>query len=111
MTSKRPEAIRDPSPQTLARYGMTLRDWKQLAVAQDWRCAVCRRQPKRLVIDHAHVPGFKHMTPEERKRHVRGLCCDSCNHFVLTRWADAKKHRQAAMYLDAHEARKAVVIK
>ena len=102
----RPVGILDPAPATLAKYGMALDFWLRMAKDQDWRCAVCRKNPKRLVIDHEHVPGYKHMPPALRLRHVRGLTCDSCNHYVLTRYADANKHRQAAEYLERYERRR-----
>jgi len=97
--------MHEPAKVTLAKYGLTLAEWVAMYTSQKGLCAVCLKDPKRLVIDHKHQPGWKHMAPKERKLYVRGLCCDSCNHYVLTRYADAAKHRQAAAYLDKFERR------
>ena len=70
-------------------------------------CEVCGRPPKnkRLNIDHEHVPGWRKMPPAKRKLYVRGLVCTIDNHYVLTKYADALRHRQAANYLARYERR------
>ena len=78
-----------------------------MARLQRWGCAVCGKEPKRFVIDHEHAPGWKWLDAATRRTYVRGLTCDSCNHYVLTRYADANKHRQAAEYLDRYAAYRA----
>lgn len=119
--------IRVPALGTLLKYGMgtgepwlhlgldaPVEDWKRLLVNQEGRCGVCRRGapelpiPKRgdcpyLNIDHEHVRGWaKMILPAEKRLYVRGLCCTRCNHYVLTRFATATLHRQAADYLDRY---------
>ena len=103
---KYPE-IRRPVQGTLDKYGMSLYDWEVLLFQQKGVCGVCGEEPasKRLVIDHEHVRGWRHMVPEERKKYVRGLCCVTCNHFVLTRYGTVEKFRGAAAYLERYEAR------
>ena len=101
------EGIQLPRSRTCEEYGLTLETWQHIAARQGWACGVCHKKPKnkRLVVDHVHISGWRRMPPEVRRRYVRGLCCMSCNHFVLTRYADALKHRQAAEYLEDFERR------
>lgn len=98
----------EPAPSTLSRYGLSLREWRSLCRRAGGVCEVHGGLPasKKLNIDHEHVPGWKRKTGVERKRFVRGLVCAVCNHYVLTRWADANRHRLAADYLDRYEGRK-----
>jgi hypothetical protein len=102
-----PDIIR-PAPATVAKYGMTLEDWEALLIEQGGVCGCCGQPPKngRLVTDHEHVAGWKTMGPEDRKKYVRGLCDVACNHWVLTRYATADRHRGAAAYLDRYQARR-----
>ena len=60
-----------PTPQTLARHGLSEADWRKLWDFQAGRCGVCNRPPARggrLVIDHCHRSG-----------RVRGLVHPLCN--------------------------------
>lgn len=102
-------AFREPVESTLARYGLSREEWRAL-LKHDAQgnpvCACCGNILTRSVIDHEHVRGWKTMPDEERKLYVRGIVCPSCNHFVLTRYADAKKHRQAAAFLDRYEKKR-----
>ena len=47
-------------------------EYKAIAEAQDWKCALCRKpeknQNKRLSVDHCHETG-----------EIRGLLCTNCN--------------------------------
>src|SRR5687767_3803504 len=96
----------DPAPATLAKYGLTLKQWKAMYQKQKGMCPICSpRIVPRLVIDHDHKPGWKRMSAAERVKHVRGLLCDMCNHYILTRFATPKRHRNAASYLENHERR------
>lgn len=101
-----PDIIR-PQPSTVAKYGMSLDDFEVMLDEQGGVCGVCGKVPKtgRLVIDHVHRQGYKLLSPEDRRRYVRGLCCTVDNHFVLTRYADALRHQQAAEYLIRFEER------
>ena len=100
--------LRLPADSTCAKYGMTVEDWKRIAKQQGYKCPVCRRSPTngRLVVDHQHAYKWADMDPGVRRSYVRGLCCVSCNHFVLTRYGTIDKHRNAADYLEAYEMRR-----
>jgi len=98
--------VKEPAPSTLARYGLSLKEWKALYWRFDGNCHCCGAKPSRLVIDHEHASGWNRMEDAERKRYIRGLCCTTCNHYVLTRYADAERHRKAAEYLDRYAASK-----
>jgi hypothetical protein len=51
------------------KYGVTLDQYEALALAQQRRCAICRRESgKPLCVDHNHASG-----------QVRGLLCWHCN--------------------------------
>ena len=99
----------EPSAATLARYGISLDEWyDHIPVVAGVRvCRVCETPPRtgRFVVDHAHVPGWKEMPPETRKRYVRGVICTTCNHYILTRYGTPLKHRNAAAYLEAYKER------
>lgn len=97
--------MNEPAPNTLARYGLSLAEWRDMYEAQGGKCGVCRKK-KKLVIDHEHVANWKKMEPKVRKLFVRGLACNFCNHWVIGYRVTAKLHRQAARYLDAYEKRK-----
>lgn len=49
-------------------YGISLADAEAIKAVQDGKCAICRRLPDRLVIDHDHASGK-----------VRAALCDRCN--------------------------------
>lgn len=63
---KNPESRRN----TLLKhnYGITLEDFKQLERDQNFKCAICRRAGRKLVVDHCHESGK-----------VRGLLRKTCN--------------------------------
>jgi hypothetical protein len=99
--------IREPKKATLARYGLTLEEWRTMLEAQGGVCYVCEREPPsgRLCIDHFHVKGWKKMPPERRKLFVRGLLCWTDNHYLVGRGANVPKARRVLQYLEAFEAR------
>ncbi len=49
-------------------HGITQIQYDLLYHRQRGKCAICFKQPKRLVVDHDH-----------RTMQVRGLLCDGCN--------------------------------
>ena len=59
-----------PIPSAISRYGITRKQWQEMAHAQGYCCAICKvRQPKkRFAVDHCHKTG-----------NVRGLLCSNCN--------------------------------
>jgi len=50
------------------KYGLTPEQLEAMKVAQEYKCAICRRRPRRLVVDHSHDTGK-----------IRGLLCVPCN--------------------------------
>jgi len=76
--SRRTLSIKPPTKQTLKKYGLSLEEWQMM---NDGLCHLCRDAPPsgRLFIDHEHIPRWRHKKPEERRRHVRGLVCFTCN--------------------------------
>lgn len=85
-----------PGKATLKKYGLTEEQYLAMGRALKWRCAICKRKPKklRLNIDHQH-------SKEHKEKWVRGLLCFRCNKFLVGRY---KRHQawlfwQAAKYL------------
>lgn len=106
--------ITPPAAKTLATYGLTQDDWIGLLKAQDWLCPIClkgndRPKGKNALwnTDHEHVPGWKHMPPEQRRTFVRGILCYHCNRRVVGNHRDADKVQRVADYLRAYERRRA----
>lgn len=63
------------------KYGITFKKFSNMLVAQDGKCAICRRQfyeqqgtKRRPQVDHNHKTGK-----------VRGLLCYYCNKFLVGR--------------------------
>lgn len=85
MTAPTYLGVKIPTAQTLASYGLSLRQWKNIARRQKGLCGICRHRPETgvLHIDHEHVAGWKRMPALERARYVRGLLCFRCNRYVL----------------------------
>lgn len=100
--------INAPAPATLRCYGLTAPDWLGLLAAQGWRCPVCLKDGPhvRWNTDHEHVPGWKGMPSEERRRHVRGVLCAYCNHRRVNSRMPADEALRIAGYLAAYEARR-----
>ena len=101
--------IKAPGAATLRRYGLTALEWLALLAAQGWRCPVCEKSGAAVKwnTDHDHVPGWKAMAPELRKRFVRGVLCAYCNHRRVNSRMSALEARRIADYLAAYEARRA----
>jgi hypothetical protein len=104
-----PAEISLPSQATLDKYGLTLDEWLSFIPIQDgWRiCVICEKPPRtgRFVVDHKHVPRWKTFEPERRKQYVRGVICNTCNHYILTRYGTPLKHKNAAKYIEDFERR------
>lgn len=73
------------------RYGISQEEFQRLQAAQDGCCAICRRKPKFLVVDHCHTTSS-----------VRKLLCKQCN-FGLGLFRDSPEIMRAAIsYLEDH---------
>lgn len=97
--------LKEPSKQTLNKYGLILEDWQAIAKRQNYVCAVCERLTStgRLCIDHFHAKGWAKLPPGERKKWVRGLLCWVCNHYYLGRGITIPKARNVVAYLERFE--------
>jgi hypothetical protein len=73
---------------------------------QRGKCAVCKRTVDKLVVDHEHIPRYRHLPPAERKRHVRGLLCVRDNWRYLPTGLDGEIAKGIARYLSAYEKRR-----
>ena len=76
------------------KYGLTLKQYRQMEFDQKGRCKICLRLPKAggapLHTDHDHG----------KSQRVRGLLCWRCNHRLLGRGLDqAWLHQAAVEYL------------
>lgn len=106
-------------------YGLTPAEFAEMERLQEGVCAICgkpeesrySKHPLSFVVDHDHVPGWKHVPPEERRKFIRGLLHQSCNQDLgyLERkgWIspydrDAKWERRARWYIDFPPARRAL---
>lgn len=69
------------------KYGLSIEQVEKLKGANDYKCWICNKKGKRLVVDHDHNTGK-----------VRGMLCDLCNrHLGYFENMDFKKMKQ---YLD-----------
>lgn len=67
-----------------------------MVLRQKGKCLICRRVPKKLVVDHCHDSGF-----------IRGLICDNCNVGLGRFFDDPTTLRRAAKYVAReHKGRK-----
>jgi hypothetical protein len=98
--------VRPPQPGTLAKYGLSADEWLAMLKENDWRCPICfKGVGVRWVTDHRHVPGWKAMAPEDRKRHVRGVLCSFCNHRRVHSTLNAEMAQRIADYFKRAEER------
>lgn len=99
--------LKEPSLNTLKRYGLSLSEWKEIAQSQNHVCYVCQKLTTtgRLCIDHEHAKGWKKMPPEQRKLYVRGLLCWVCNHYYVGRGITIQKALLVAEYLKKYSER------
>lgn len=80
------------------KYGLTPEQYDMMLKRQGGRCAICRKQPRRirLAVDHDHSKKGRKIDS------VRGLLCSYCNKWVLGNakgWTP-EDFRRAADYLE-----------
>lgn len=65
----------------LYNYGLSLDEYNAMLEKQGGVCWICKTPPKNknLHVDHRHVPKYKKLSLEDKKKEVRGLLCFSCN--------------------------------
>lgn len=97
--------VKVPSKATLKKYGLSIKEWRNLLQLQGSVCFICEKVPpsNRLCIDHLHVKGFKKMKPEKRKQFVRGLICTHCNYRLVHKSMTLPKARNIVKYLERFE--------
>ena len=100
--------IKVPTQATLKKYGLTAFDWLTLLEEQSWVCPIMGTTPTtgRFVIDHEHVPGWKGMAPEDRKKYVRGLVSWYANHAYLGRGISVERAANVVAFLTRYEMRR-----
>lgn len=85
-----------PRLDRLRKYGLTEEQYLKMGRSQGWKCAICRRYPKklRLNIDHQHAK-------KVQDRWVRGLLCFRCNKYLVGRYKSEQAwlFEEAAKYL------------
>lgn len=71
------------------RYGITIGEYDQMLIKQNYKCAICGNKLDHPYVDHNHETG-----------EVRGLLCNSCN-LMIGMAKESKDTLQAAIkYLD-----------
>lgn len=95
---------RVPTAGTLKRYGMTAVEWLGILDSQGGVCVICKRFPQsgRFVVDHQHVPKWKKMPPEQRKKFVRGILCFLCNGKCVSKHMTLDKAVAVVAYFKAY---------
>jgi hypothetical protein len=101
-------ALKEPTKQTLKKYGLDPEGWKAMADSQGHVCAVCRQSPTngRLCIDHDHVKGWKKMPAERKVQYIRGLLCFRCNTTYVGRAITIQRSMNVTAYLQAFDVRR-----
>jgi hypothetical protein len=80
------------------KYGITEKDYEDMLISQEGKCAICETEDKtgkwqRFGVDHCHVTGK-----------VRALLCNECNRGIGLLRDSSELLRKAANYLDSHKA-------
>lgn len=96
--------MKEPLPETLRKYGLSVEEWRAILEAQGGVCAICGKLPPsgRLVVDHEHVKGWRRMKPEVRKTYVRGILCWWDNKNFVGRSITIPKAKRVLAYLQEH---------
>ncbi len=76
--------------QLIAKYGISLQDYRAMKKSQRGRCYLCKTKPEKLHIDHCHIFG-----------QVRKLLCHSCN-YRLGFLEDLEWAERALQYIKDH---------
>jgi hypothetical protein len=101
-----------PRKETLKKYGLTQEEWTERVREQGGVCPICGKLPvnkkgvKRLVTDHLHIRGFRHMDPSQKRLFFRGCPCLRCNLMYLPVGISVEKAKNIVKYLEAYEKRK-----
>ncbi|QIX22952.1 hypothetical protein FOB41_06465 [Agrobacterium pusense] len=83
----------------LKLYGIDFKRREEMAIAQDFKCAICRddfTDNRAMHVDHCHATGD-----------VRGLLCSNCNQAIGLLQDNPEIIRSAADYVELHQKRAA----
>lgn len=86
--------------QRVRKYGLTVEEYDEMYARQLGLCRICHKPFPVLEVDHKHVEGFEEMSPEEKKKYVRGLICRSDNLAIGLMEEDPVRMRTAADYVE-----------
>lgn len=82
--------------QNLRRFNLSLEDYNKMLEAQDFKCAICRKDQgtfsKRFAVDHCHT-----------SNKVRSLLCINCNTALGLLKEDAKTITSLLEYIHLHK--------
>jgi len=104
--------MRLPTKATLKKYGLTEDEWIVLYNKNGGLCYICNvpfdgsdrgEKPRLACVDHDHVKGFKAMSSDEKKKHIRGMLCSQCNRLLAQKSNTTKKLYKAIEYLERFE--------
>lgn len=73
------------------KYPITVHQQRLIREAQRFMCPICRREDRRLVVDHRH----------DEEGYVRGLLCSECNCGVGMFQDNPERLRAAAAYCES----------
>ncbi len=97
-------SIKEPRPVILAKYGLSLTEWKNIVAEQGYRCPICERVlDKTTNIDHFHISKWMSLPPEKRKLYVRGVTCWFDNKNVIAKGITIEKAKRLVEYLERFE--------
>lgn len=91
--------IKNRSYKLLSRYNLTLEQYEQMLIDQNYKCAICgstdnkSSQHNSFMVDHCHETG-----------EVRGLLCNLCNSVLGKARDDVKILRKSIEYLEKYNA-------
>jgi len=82
------------------KYGITLIQYNDMRVAQNFSCSICKKQEKgkSLSVDHCHKTG-----------NIRGLLCSNCNTAIGLLMDDCSIIDSASAYVSKHMGNKEYV--
>lgn len=95
-----------PRPATLKKYGLSEKEWIDLYLTNSGNCPICERPMEKPVIDHIHVRNWRRMSGDQRKKYVRGVCCNYCNRRRLARGMTLEIAKNIVEYLEKFERRR-----
>lgn len=76
------------------KYGLTAEEYDGLLDVADGRCPICRKETRKLVVDHDHTTGK-----------VRGLICAGCNTGLGFFEDSVDSLTNAILYLERQDSR------